>query len=63
MHKHIIKECEYYACQRLTLGHRRNACLGTLMGTVKGVCKLTQFIKLSGAFEKEYMEKKERKKD
>ena len=35
------------------------------MGTVKGVCKLMQFIKLSGAFEKKYTEKidKEREKE
>ena len=65
MHEHVIKECKYYACQRLTLGHGRNACTGTLMGTVKGIRKLTRFIKLSGAFEKEYMEKidKEREKE
>ena len=59
------RNAKYYACQRLTLGHGRNAHLGTLMGTVKGICKLTRFIKLSGAFEKEYTEKidKEREKE
>ena len=63
--EHVIKECKYYARQRLPLGHGRNARMGSLMGTIKGIRKLTAFIKRSGAFEKDYTEKieKEREKE
>ena len=33
------------------------------MGTVKGIRKLIRFIKLSGAFEKDYTEKIEKEKE
>jgi len=63
--EHVKKERQFFARQKLTLGHGRNARTSSLMGTIKGIRKLIKFTKHSSAFEKEYTEKfeKEREKE
>ncbi len=51
--EHVIKQCKKYTRHRLILEHGRHAQLGRLMGTVKGIRKLSTFVKRSGAFNKD----------
>ena len=51
--EHVIKQCKKHTRHRLILGHGRHAQLGRLMGTVKGIRKLSTFVKRSGAFNKD----------
>src|SRR5258708_23373087 len=51
--EHVIKQCKNHTRHRPVLGHGRHAQIGRLMGTVKGIRKLSTFIKRSGAFDKD----------
>ena len=51
--EHVLKECGIHARHRLAIEQGRHSQSGRLMGTVKGIRKLTTF---TGAFEKAYLE-------
>ncbi len=51
--EHVIKQCKNHTRHRPVLGYGRHAQIGRLMGTVKGIRKLSTFIKRSGAFDKD----------